>query len=166
MAKPEKVRICHEPFEGGRFEYIGKLPNGNQFMALVTGAFPDREHYPTDDNWSERKRWLAVVHLFDAEGNHLKSETRLGGFDSEGRSVAGSKAWDQLAVLATEVGLEEAQFCDIYIKLFSVEIDNVFHELIYESGVDEVGGEAYEHVMFWPMDLMFHPPWDSGEYSS
>ena len=59
---------------------------------------------------------------------------------------------------------EEAEPCDIYVKPFSAEIDGVLYELVYESGVDEDEGDEY--VMLWPNDVMFHPPWDSGEYST
>jgi hypothetical protein len=42
-----------------------------------------------------------------------------------------------------------------------VEIDDVVYELVYENH-----GEGEEYAMLWPNDIMFHPPWDSGKYST
>ena len=162
MASPDKIRIPYQDFDGTRFDCIGRYAGGNQFMAFVTGAFPGQDRYPDPaGNWREIKSWVAVLHKFDAEGNHIGSESRLGGFDAEGRQRAGEKAWHQLAQMLEDAGLENAQPCDIYIKPFSVEIDNVVHELVYENH-----GEREEYVMLWPNDIMFHPPWDSGRYST
>jgi hypothetical protein len=49
-----------------------------------------------------------------------------------------------------------------------VEIDGVTHGLFYGENEDvPVDSEDwYDYVMFEPLDLMFHPPWDSGSYSS
>jgi hypothetical protein len=161
MAAPELLRI---PLDEGRFENIGRLPNGNQFMAYVTGAMPDGMKYPMNDEQSRLKRWLAVVHQFDADGNHLVSEARLGAFDSEGRDVAGQKAWAQLEDMYDRLIIDgEPVFCDINVKLFSVEIDDVIYGLFYEQ--DEEEPES-EWVMLEPRDIMFHPEWDSGEYST
>lgn len=166
MATPDKIRIPYEDFYGARFDCVGTFGNGNQFMAYVTGAFPGRDHYPDPSgNWREVKRWTAVLHKFDAEGNHIGSESRLGGFDIEGREVAGEKAWEQLDQMLAGLGLDNPKLSDIYIKPFSVEIDGVIYELAYEHHVEEDGDES-EYVMLWPNDIMFHPPWDSGEYST
>jgi hypothetical protein len=171
MAKPDKLLISHEDFEGARFEHIGHLPNGNQFIALVTGAFPTgmKYYYAEADDWSTKKQWLAVIHLFDKDGNYLKTESRLGGLDSEGRDVAGTKAWEQLIQMFAEM-FDQGTLTlgDIQIRPFSVEIDGVTHGLFYGENEDvPVDSEDwYDYVMFEPLDLMFHPPWDSGSYSS
>lgn len=90
MAKPETIRICHAAFEGARFEHVGKLADGRQFIAQVTGAFAADERFPdiSDDSWREKKAWVSVVHLFDPSGAHLVSKSALGGNDSLGRQVA------------------------------------------------------------------------------
>src|SRR5260370_34425479 len=95
MAAPEKLRI---PLDEGRFENVGRLPDATQFMAYVTGAFPTGTPYlARDPDLRNKKRWLAVIHRFDADGNHIGRESRLGGCDVEGRLVAGDKAFAQLA---------------------------------------------------------------------
>jgi hypothetical protein len=94
VGPPDTIHIPHDDH---RFEYVGHLADGRQFMAYVTGAFPDGVKLNRDtDEWRRVKSWSAVLHLFDAEGNHLSSEVRLGGYDIEGRDVAGEKAWSEL----------------------------------------------------------------------
>lgn len=164
VGPPDKIRIPHDD---DRFEYIGRLLDGRQIMAYVTGAFPDG--FPIDRDpeiWRKAKRWLAVLHLFDAEGNHLGSEARLGGFDIEGRDVAGEKAWAELDKMLLGLGPEQIELGDIWVKLFSVSIEGVTHSLLYEQHLPDEDSPAYECVMLEPQDIMFHPPWDSGEYST
>jgi hypothetical protein len=166
MAKPDKLRI---PLDEHRFENVGRLPDGTQFLAYVTGAFPTGMNYYLGDDWQTRKKWLAVIHRFDAEGNHLRTEARLGAFDIEGRQVAGDKAFAHLQdMYADLITGGEPEFCDIWVKLFSVEIDEVTYGLFYEQSEEEPeeGEERGEWVMLEPQDIMFHPPWDSGEYST
>ncbi|MGI4791351.1 MAG: hypothetical protein ACRYFS_21190 [Janthinobacterium lividum] len=168
MAKPEKLRIAYEDTDDGRFDCVGRLPDGTQFLAFVTGAFPTGEKYYSGDDWPEKKRWLSIVHLFDADGDHIGSETRLGGFDSEGRNVAGEKAYVHLEGLLADLGSGRAERCDIWVRLFSVEVDGVTHGLFYEVSEwePEDGEEPVEWIMLEPWDIMFHPPWDSSEYST
>jgi len=58
-------------------------------MAFVTGAFPEDDKFPPSDNddWKSIKRRGAVAHYFDAAGNHLNSDIRLGGFEIEGETA-------------------------------------------------------------------------------
>jgi hypothetical protein len=133
---------------------VGSYDGGKQFMAFVSGTFAvDRQHEP--------KRWIAVLHLFDADGNHVTTQTRLGGFDAEGRKIAVEKAWIEMEDLIADIVGVDIEFHDISIKLFSVEVDGVTHGLLYETG--ERSGEW---VMLEPLDVMFHPPWDSGKFST
>jgi hypothetical protein len=133
-------------------------------MAYVTGAFPTGLKYYLGDDWQTKKRWLAVIHRFDADGNHIGSESRLGAFDIEGRQIAGDKAFAHLEDMFADLTAGgQPEFCDIWVKLFSVEIDGVTHGLFYEKSEDD---PASEWVMLEPRDIMFHPPWDSGEYST
>ena len=71
MAAPDKLRIPYEDYDYGRFTSIGRLPDGTQFMAFVTGAFPTGQEYYLGDDWQTKKRWLAVIHRFDGDGNHI-----------------------------------------------------------------------------------------------
>ena len=138
-------------------------------MAFVTGAFPTGKKHYSGYDWPIIKRWLAVLHRFDAEGNHLGTETRLGGSDIEGRDVAEEKAFHHLKKLyANLIADDPATFGDVWVRLFSIEIDDVTHELKYEQTEEEppVAEERDEWVMLEPCDIMFHPPWDSGEYST
>jgi len=170
MAKPDKLRIAYEDLEYARFDCVGRLSDGTQFMAFVTGAFPTGEQYYSGDDWPEKKRWLAVMHRFNADGDHIGSEERLGGFESEGQDVAGDRAFDHLQDMLTELGGGKPKLCDIWVRLFSVEMDSVTHGLLYEQSdyVEELeeGEEPTDWVMLEPWDIMFHPPWDSSEYSS
>jgi formate hydrogenlyase regulatory protein HycA len=63
-------------------------------------------------------------------------------------------------------GLVEIEYGDIRVKPFRLEIGGVVHGLIYRSEFWEEDGEEHEWVMLEPNDIMFHPPWDSGEYST
>jgi hypothetical protein len=165
MPAPDKVRI---PLDEHRFENVGRLPDGTQFMAYVTGAFPTGMEYYLGPDWQYKKRWLAVLHRFHSDGSHIGSESRLGGLDIEGREVAGEKAWHQLEQMYAElVAQGEPEFCDIWVKPFAVELDGVTHGLVYEHHEPEdENDEESEYVMLQPRDIMFHPPWDSGEYST
>jgi hypothetical protein len=162
----ETIRIPYEDFDGGRFDCVGQYGEGNQFMAFVTGAFPGRDRFPnTDGDWMSQKSWNAVLHRFDAEGNHIGSEARRGGYENENRDEVGEKAWQHLDAMLTELSTQNPTLCDIYVKPFTIEIDEVIYELEYVHEIDEDGDEN-EYVMLWPNDIMFHPPWDTGEYST
>jgi hypothetical protein len=162
MGPPDKVRI---PRDGRRFEYLGTLVDGRQFLAFVTGAFPDGVQPSWEnDEWQKVKSWSAVLHLFDADGNHLSSEVRLGGYDTD--SEAGAKAWFELRGMLARLAPGEPEFGDIWIRQFATTIDSVTHSLLYEAS-DEVGdGRIVEGVFLEPRGIMFHPPWDSGMYST
>lgn len=164
MAVPDRLRIPQD----SRIGYMGRLADGTQFLAFVTGAFPVGFDDFAGNTWRRHKRWLAVLHRFDADGNHLATDTRLGGFDSEGQDVAVDKAWRALEQLLSDLkGGNELEPCDIWVRLFTVEIDGVVHGIIYEHRLGEEGEDSdYEGVLLVPPDIMFDPPWDSGEYST
>lgn len=169
MAAPAKLLIRYEDDDDGRFNAVGRLADGTQFMAFVTGAFPSGMKYYSGDDWQSKKRWLAVIHRFDADGAHIGTDTRLGGFDIEGRTVAGDKAVEHLQEMYAELTASgDPEFCDIWVRLFSVEIDGVTHGLFYEHWVEDEGSDRYEgeYVMPEPWDITFHPPYDSGACST
>jgi hypothetical protein len=82
----------------------------------------------------------------------------------EGTRDSGERDWAKLAEVITRLG--EVQYADIWVKPFRVEVAREVHGLIYECEFWEEGGEEHEWVMLEPNDIMFHPPGDSGAYST
>lgn len=76
MATPDRLRI---PLDQYHFQNVGRLPDGTQFMAFVTGVFPSAQKYYMGKDWRRKKRWLAVIHRFDPDGRHLGTDARLAG---------------------------------------------------------------------------------------
>src|SRR5262249_45815035 len=153
IGPPDLLRI---PLDEGRFDCVGRLDDGTQFMAFGTGCFPDRYVInPGNDDWQKIKRWIAVLHLFDADGNHLHSEARLGGYDIEGWEEAWGKVDVELRKLLAPLRKKNPQLCDIYIKLFSVVVDGVTHGLFYTHHVEPEENFETEWVMLEPRDIMF-----------
>jgi hypothetical protein len=77
---------------------------------------------------------------------------------------SGARDWATLEEMIARLG--QVEFGDIWVQPFRVEVGKVVHELIYEREWWEEDGEEHEWVMLEPNDIMFHPPWDSGEYST
>jgi hypothetical protein len=142
MPAPDKLRIPSAL--NSRDEYVGRCRGAEQFLALLgvhDGA---------------GRRWELLAHQFDAEGNYLGSRRRWVG-DEAGRPFV-----ERCLGL---LGIADPQPGDIFVKLFVGEGDGAGCGLFYGQGeVDD--GEPYEFVMLEPNDLMFHPPWDSGRYST
>jgi hypothetical protein len=174
MPPPTTIRIRHEEAYS-RFSLIGRTTNCQQFMGFVTGAMPidwSIDKYSPEflqANWMRFKRWYAVMHLFDLEGNHQKTEVRSGGtsntMEDEDQSV--QRAYEHLEQMFHSLGV--VQFGDIQVKAFGFEEDGYFFGLVYEQKSHDDPGNPVatsEWVMLQPNDIMFHPPWDSGEYST
>lgn len=160
---PDTLRIPAE----GPIEFVGRLEDGTQYMTFITGAVPDGCLFNLDnEDWRKVKSWIGVLHLFDAEGNHLRSEARLGGYDIEGWDKACDKAWAQVREMFAPFRSKNPRRCDILVKPFSVAQDGITHGLVYETFKAEEEGRVVEWVMLHPRDVMFHPPWDSGEWST
>jgi hypothetical protein len=158
---PTRLRI---PRDEDRFTNVGRLGDGTQFSAYVTGAFPVN-YRAVGGDLRAVKRWQAVAHYFDAAGHHLSTDVRLGGVDADDEAVA--RAFRHLNAIHDELDANgEPEFGDIWVQLFSVEIDGIRYELRYERREDGDEDDHSECVMFWPRDIMFHPPWDSGRYST
>ena len=153
MAVPQRVPIAREA--GYHTDTIGHYHDG-QFYAAGHGALRDDDHAP---DWGrERIRWYAYLHLFDADGNHRKSEISLIGVAPYLRGDLGEQAAARLASLLGQ--LEEAEFGDIAIRPFTLTHDGVTFGLIDESGPDR--GSWAE---LYPDRLGFSDPWD-GTYST
>jgi hypothetical protein len=165
LGPPEKLRIPAE----GPVDYVGRLEDGTQYMAFVTGAYPN-DYVPNHteyEAWRKVKRWIGVIHLFDADGNYLHSHTALGGFDIKGKNEACDKAWAEVHRMFTPYRAKNPDQGDIHVRLFSVVFDGVTHGLVYEEFPPyEEGLPACEYVHLEPRDLHFEPPWDSGQWSS
>jgi hypothetical protein len=171
MAAPDILLIQHEDFDGGRFTHIGRYGTGNQFMAYLTYAteyvpkFYHTEEVTPDGQiiWREHANCFAVLHRFDAAGGHLGTDVE----PVEG--VRGSEHRDWAKLEEMVAGLGEVELCDIRVKPFRVEVGKVVHGLIYECVDAEDPDDptaTHEYVMLEPNDIMFHAPWDSGEYST
>jgi hypothetical protein len=165
MTRPEKLRIPCEPDPDDRFYCIGIDRQGNQFMGFVTGAFPKGQKYPDPSgDWRSIKRWYAVMHHFDPDGNHLSSEAWSGGTTADGQMLAVDRACAKLSEMFES--LDGARQEDIWIKPFCYEQDGYLFGLIYEGERFEEEGPEREWVILEPNDVMFHPLWNSGEYST
>ena len=173
MSYPILLRIPFEDHEYGRFSRIGHTANGRQFMAFVSGAMPRdwwSGKYPPQfiqANWARFKRWYAVLHLFDSTGNHIQTEAWSGGTTYSGQQQAMECADRKLGEMLSSLG--PVQFADINVGTFVVEQDGYLFGLIHEvkSRDDPENPEAtFESIMLEPNDIMFHPPWNSGEYST
>jgi hypothetical protein len=161
---PNLLRI---PLDEHRFGCVGHLNDGTQFMAFGTGCFPDGYVMGRDsEDWQQIKRWIAVLHLFDQHGNHVHTHSNLGGYDIEGWNEACAKVSAELEAMLSPLGKQTPQLGDIHVKLFSVVLDGVTHGLFYTHHVEPEEDYESEWVMLEPRNIMFHPPWDSGEYST
>jgi formate hydrogenlyase regulatory protein HycA len=173
MAAPDRLLIPWEDYDYGRFNLVGRYGGLNQYMAFVTGAFPadwwsgNRPPEYLRNQWAEHKRWYAVLHRFRADGAHWGTELWNGGTTADGQGHAIERADNRLGELLESLGPRTP--CDIWVKPFGVAVDGYFFGLEYQlnSLDDPTNPDAtYECVMLEPNDIMFHPPWDSGEYST
>lgn len=153
MPAPDKIVIPHDDY---RFEDVGHFGDGRQYMAFGTRAFPLNTFHSR-----EVKRWIAVIHLFDSDGNHLKTESRLVGFGTDEPDIF-ERIDEVFENLLSDYGTKDAQLGDICIKPFSIVIDDIFYGFIYKK--DEEHNR--ERITLWPNDVVFHPPWDDGLYDT
>jgi hypothetical protein len=145
--EPIKIRIPYEP-DDGRFPLCGQLDDGTLFIAFVTGEQPG----------GGERRWVAVLHQFDTDGGHLRSESRIGGPDSLGVHVAQERADAELARLMAPIEPRVIRSGDVFIRPFEVALNGVQHGLVY-YGEDEA-------AVFSPRGEWFHFPWDTGDYDT
>lgn len=171
MAVPDLLMIPYENVGGGRFTDIGRYGDGKQFMAFVTAAFPadwwDGSRSPAflRNRWAEYKRYYAVLHRFDPQGSHLGTDTWSGGTYADNPVKATERAEEKLDQLIASLG--PYQKGDIWVKPFGVEDGGYFFGLVYHHAEDpDFPEDSDEYVMLEPNDIMFHPPWDSGSFST
>ncbi|MBB5872673.1 formate hydrogenlyase regulatory protein HycA [Allocatelliglobosispora scoriae] len=152
MATPDLIPINHEP--GYRTDTIGRFADG-QFFGSVVAGFADG--IAPDGDWAAHKRWYAVLHRFDQEGNHVSSDIQFAGTTADGESRVVDKATGMLRQWLDE--LPGRSFGDISIRLFQVEVDGVTFGLIDETSDDD------GYVELYPDELGFYEPW-SGDYDT
>ena len=172
MSAPDKLLIRYAQ-DDDRFGLMGQYGSGNQFLAFGTGAYPSdwwsgsRSPEYLRNHWAEHKRWYAVLHRFDSTGNHQGPEAHCGGTTAQGEADAWKQVSHDLENLVASLGGH--RLGDIEVKLFGIELDGYFFGLVYScenpEGLDDPEA-THEYVMLEPNDIMFHPPWDSGEYST
>ncbi|MBS0210764.1 MAG: hypothetical protein JSS27_17620 [Planctomycetes bacterium] len=153
MTIPEKIRIKYEP--DYHTDQIGTFSDGQQFMAFVTATLPT----PPPVDWPNHKRWYAVLHAFDADGEHETTKAWFAGTTADGEAAVVEKAQARLKELIAALGKVEHR--DVEIRLFSVEIHGHTFGLVDASEPDE----EYESVHLLPNDLAFFAPWD-GDYDT
>lgn len=112
-----------------------------------------------------QRRWLCGQ---VAIGQFIRSSTIKRRSDGRRASdQAADKAFGYLHAIYDELAANgEPEFGDIWVQQFAADIDGIRYELRYKRREDLNEDERYECVMFWPWDIMFHPPWDSGAYST
>lgn len=84
----------------------------------------------------------------------------------EGWEEACEKAWSEVHAMFALHRSKNPKRCDSYVKQFSLIVDGITHGLVYQTMQPEEGSPAIEWVGLKPCDLVFHPPWDSGEWST
>lgn len=166
MTQPEKVLIPHDDY---RFKSVGRFPDGRQFMAFVTGAYPG-EHRHVPENWQDVKQWIAFIHIFDADGNHLTTDAQTS--ELEARLIPFAQEEPHLRAkidtmrtdLLRDYKIDDNYFCDICIRPFRTVIDDIYYEFVYVRRED--GDKIYEQMALWPNDVVFYPPWNDGRYDT
>lgn len=164
MASPDTLLIPYEDYDAGRFTHVGRYAGTNQFMGFVTYASPkfyDTEEVTAEGQiiWREHTNCFAVLHEFDSAGHHLGTKLQR----VEGTQDSIERDWNKFEEMIASLG--KVAYCDIKVKPFQAQIGKVLHGLIYECERGE-DGKDIEWVMLQPNDIMFHPPWDSGDYST
>ncbi|WP_041834216.1 hypothetical protein [Actinoplanes sp. N902-109] len=153
MAVPDVVPIAHEP--GYRTDTIGWY-TGGQFYAAIHGARRDDDQEP--DLGRDRVRWYVYLHLFDAEGRHVRSEISLSGIAPYLWGQLREDSQARLSYLLDQ--LPGRKWGDIAVQPFHVLYDGVTFAL-----VDQSDAERGDWCELYPDQLGFSQPWD-GTYST
>lgn len=149
MSIPARVPIQYE--RDAAPTCCGHYDDGQFFGSVINTYVPDR----SPDDW----RTYAVLHLFDPDGVHERSEiwwtVLQPGEDSpahEDRADARLREW-----LSNLPGRANG---DIAIGLFKTTVDGDLFGLVDQS--DEYG---HDHAELVPDNLGFDPPW-TGEFDT
>jgi formate hydrogenlyase regulatory protein HycA len=123
-------------------------------MAFVVGVLPQsRKESARNRNLS----WYAVLHLFDSQGKHLRTQSALLGTKAFANDLVDVDA--TLNEIVRRLG--SVRYGDLEIGLFSVQIDGHKFGLV-DASIPE---EGYQRIDLLPNQLVFFPPWD-GTYST
>lgn len=78
----------------------------------------------------EERRWVAVAYQFDADGTHLRSESRIGGHDNIGTDVACERADAELSQMVVPILPRGRRGGDVFIRPFASVLNGVWHGLV------------------------------------
>jgi formate hydrogenlyase regulatory protein HycA len=106
---------------------------------------------PSTENWGDSRREYLVLYLFDSDGYYIRHNYWYGGTTTNcDRREFEAKRQEMLAELG------EFEYCDIAVRPFSVQIDNITFGLIPNADDESVELEPSSQISFME-------PWD-GEY--
>lgn len=160
MPVPDKIRVDYPALGYGGLS--GRLADGRFFLVYMTGAAPAGQ--------AAVDRWIAVRHLFDADGNHLDPVSRVGGYcrdvDTfrEDRDRAQEQTEIELARFVAGLVLLKFEVCPVDVRLFGVLLDDVEYGFFHQPP-DTVGPDV-DCVIHMPRDHWYYEPWNSGEYDT
>jgi hypothetical protein len=166
---PAKVMLPSEQDDApSLFEYNGHLPDGTQLLAYLC---PDPTgNQPADASGKLGFRWVGVVHEFDADGHHRLIRTRGISGRYAGVLEAAAPAREMLREMVAPYLMAGWRPGDIWVRPFLVVVDGWAHGFVFRAfGGGLEGGDEEdpdEGVYFKPFDFPFHPPYDSGSYST
>jgi hypothetical protein len=141
---PDKIRIRREA--GYHTSSIGTTKSGDQFMGFIVGVEPGLRKS------SKGLSWYAVVHRFDSDGKHLKTDSHFLGTKAWAHELEGADA--RLSEMIARMG--PVKYSDVIVRPFSVEIDGQTFGLIDRSEPTK----GYLRIDLVPNNLAFFPPWD------
>ena len=148
MAIPKFIPIVRE--ENYHTHNIGVYEGGRQFMGFVTASLLNH----TSEDWQKNKRWYAVLHTFEKNGDYIETKYFFTGTTADGEREVVDKAQSKLDEFLDF--LKNKKFRNIKVALFETEIDGSTFGLVPEV-LEE---EDYEAVHLQPNDLVFFDPWD------
>jgi hypothetical protein len=154
---PEIIPIKHIP--DYRTDRIGRHAGG-QFFADVTGAY--QEGVIPGRDWRHQQRIYAVLHRFDDSGHHLGSDIWFAGVRADSPAAV-ERAEQVLSGWISSFGA--VTYCDIAIRPFRADFDDVVFGLIDETTDDPHEDHRSPWAELHPQQLGFHEPWD-GEYDT
>ena len=153
MKIPNKIKINRE--EDYYTHYIGKTSDGKQFVCMIGATLPT----PIPEDWENHKRWYAILHLFDDEGNYLTTQTVFTGLTSDGEDDIIERAREERSNFVESLG--EVSYQGVEVCLFSTKVEGSVFGLVDASEPEE----DYYCINLLPNGLAFFPPWD-GDYDT
>lgn len=133
--------------------YLGKCADGRQFWAYDTFIHTHTGQELLDDDWQKWRKEYVLLHIFDADGNHLQTDYWYAGYtaDIQDETIA-----EKLAEMVGSLG--PVTYGDIEIRLFQVIIDGIVFGLIPDKDYDMINLEPSSTISF-------QEPWD-GSYDT